>query len=714
MPDSLRTTVAQFSSSGGQIQPRPANVRAVQPASDLPGAERGNLYILVEVSGGGHAALYRQMLSAAQTAFYEAAGTLNAALIRAIRSAHSVLARANEGLPEAGWRAGISLVALQGPKLTIAQAGPALVLVGQPKTVEQFPGNLEQWTAPIGGAERPDVKIFDTKVEPGAIVLLAQSTWLDQVSPEALAVASALENVSIVCEYLGQVAGKAELAALVIGIGPDMTYEGAAGQPDKVQAGTTPLREVAAVGAATTAAAAERDHQGDQAKGRGLRFWRHQPTAAPEADSVQGALVEPIVVPRPAPARRPLPAPEPEIEEEEPARRSPWGLILALIILPLLILGVVFGMWYFRAQATEKQFQQSLTGAEAILNEVTTIPNESTARQRLVAARELLDQAKAARVRDTRLKPVEDRYQEQFVRLNRVTPIYGILPLYSFEGEDRNLTRVLVSGDSLYVLDRGRNEVYRFVLSRLKDSVTPVDKPVLRKGDPLKDKIVSDLVDITWAEATSSQHSRLLALDTGNNLFSYDVNWGADAVPLAANAQLGQPSLLQGYGGKFYVLDPKARQIWRYLPGQNGYEDAVEPYFAQEDQSDMTGAQSMAVDGSIWLLFSNGRLPRFLSGKQEAFELQGQPDPMSNPVSVAVAQTGTEFYVADAGNERILEFNKDGEFQRQLIDREGKALEDMRSIYLDEAEGALYILTGNSLYKAPIPEVSAPSTTTGQ
>ena len=61
-------------------------LRIVPADSDLAGAERGNLYVLLEVSGsgGGHAALYRQMLNAAQMAFYEAEGTLASALVRTV------------------------------------------------------------------------------------------------------------------------------------------------------------------------------------------------------------------------------------------------------------------------------------------------------------------------------------------------------------------------------------------------------------------------------------------------------------------------------------------------------------------------------------------------------------------------------------------------------------------------------------------------------
>ena len=220
MRSPFHTTIAQFSNAGGQAQPRAANVRAVEPAADLSGAERGNLYVLIEVSGsgGGHAALYRQMLNAAQMAFYEAEGTLASALVHAVRNVHSVLRRANEALPEADWRAGITCAALQGSELTVAQAGPALALVAHPKTVDQFPSNPNEFTTALGGDERPEVELIRTPIEPGSMIVLAESDWLTHVPAEHLAAASTADNPAQVADYLGQLAGQAELSALIIGL----------------------------------------------------------------------------------------------------------------------------------------------------------------------------------------------------------------------------------------------------------------------------------------------------------------------------------------------------------------------------------------------------------------------------------------------------------------------------------------------------------------
>ena len=229
MPETLRTTIAQFSSAGGRWQSRAANVRAVEPAPDLPSAERGSLYILLEVSGGGHAALYRQMLNAAQTAFYEKGEDVESALRQAVRSAHQVLRQANEGLPEAQWRGGASLVVRYADRVTIAQSGPALILISHPKTVDQFPAELGDWGPPLGGEERPEIHVYDVTLESGSMILLAQSDWPHHVAAQSLAIAAAAPNVTLAGQYLGQLAGSAELSALLVSFSstiPELRDEG--------------------------------------------------------------------------------------------------------------------------------------------------------------------------------------------------------------------------------------------------------------------------------------------------------------------------------------------------------------------------------------------------------------------------------------------------------------------------------------------------------
>jgi hypothetical protein len=696
MDDAFRTVVVQFSSSGGRAQPRATNVRAVEPAAGLPGSERGNLYVLIEASGsgGGHAALYRQMLNAAQSAFYETTGGTSAALLRAVRAANLVLVRANEALPEANWRAGISCAALKDGELTIAQAGPALAMMSHPKTIDQYPAQPGSVGPALGGPERPEIELYRTTVEPGSILMLAHSDWLKVVPPESLAAVVAAESPHLAGEYLGQLAGDAELSALLVAFEqaiPEVQEEVAAGRgatpapaatiyeaPAPAPAGTPQAAAAAPIAAVPPSAPAEAPAQAEAPRGR----WRRPAEAAARAETAG-----------PSPA-------------EAPERRSPWGLLLALVVIPLIVVALVLAMLWFRTRSAEAEFQQILAGAATAIADARGQSDEVAARLRLGNARDFLDKARALRPDDPQLAQLQTEYAEILGRVNRITPLYGLLPLWQMRETGRKPGRILVGGDSLFVLDVGKGEVLRFVLSKLGDSVTPADPlAIIRKGQAVGNAAVSELVDADWAAAVGTQRSRLLVLDAAGGLLSYDVTWGPARIPLGGREKLIQPQLVKSYGGNLYVVDTKANQIWRFRPSEKGYENPPEPYFSAATKIDLTGIQAVEIDGFVWLLFADGRLLKFFGGEQKAFDLKGLPDPLSAPTAVVSQLDGDLLYIADAGNGRILEFTKEGQFLRQFRPAQGNDLQGMRDLFLDEAGDRFFVVTADWLYRADVPRL---------
>jgi DNA-binding beta-propeller fold protein YncE len=119
---------------------------------------------------------------------------------------------------------------------------------------------------------------------------------------------------------------------------------------------------------------------------------------------------------------------------------------------------------------------------------------------------------------------------------------------------------------------------------------------------------------------------------------------------------------------------------------------------------DLAGVQSMTIDGNIWLLYADGRVLKFFAGEQKAFEIRNLPDPLRGPTALAAPVDGNQIYIADAGNGRIIELDKDGLFQRQLRPSQGDVLRGMRYLTLDATTGRFYILTGDKLYRADLPK----------
>jgi sugar lactone lactonase YvrE len=614
---------------------------------------------------------------------------------------------------------------LQGQEVTIAQAGPALVWIGHPKTVDQYPATPAPQGVALGGVERPDPKIYHARVEPGSMILLAQSDWLKRVPPEAMAAVTTAESVAQASDFLGQLAGEAELSALLIGVTsalPEVVEEGPALRPvsglesaprpsppvpapwQKEGAGPTPaVAEPAARGlAAGVGPTKPRAWLAERIRGVGQRL-----LAAGKGPAAPAELAPAPPRPQrtPALAEAVTPAGLGEKEVEETARRSLWPLVLAVVVIPLLIAALVLSMWWLRSRATEARFRELLSGASTAIAEAEALPDEATARLRLTDAKDFLEQARAIRPTDAGLAELQKKYDVNLDRINHVTPLYGVIPLWDFKDAGLRLGRVVVGGRALFVLDRGRQEVSHFALSDLGDSVTPGTPPIaIRKGQQVDDLVVSDIVDVAWMTAVGNQHSKLLALDTSGGLVGYDTTYGAIRLPIEGRDQWSYPQLIASYNGNLYIVDTKANQIWRYRPGEKGYETAPERYFAPDTEVDLAGVEAIAIDGSIWLLYADGRLLKFFVGEQQAFDLSGLPDPLAAPTALAVSQDGDQIYIADAGNGRIVEFSKSGEFQRQFRPAQGDVLKEVHDIYLDEAAAAFFILSGDKLYKVDLPK----------
>ena len=231
------------------------------------------------------------------------------------------------------------------------------------------------------------------------MILLAQSDWLNHVTPEQLAVASTANNVGVAADYLGQIGGNADLSALVIfvdapSVGPAVTPIVTPEEP----AEPSPAQEAVA----TVAKA------GVFAGVSGRLFGRSRPVepgaAPPEAmppapppppppPEVVAAELEPKPEPTPVAVGEPT---EYAIYEEsitEKPWRSPWPLVLALIVIPLLVGGLVFAMWWLRAREVEADFTQTLEGASAAITSAAALSDEETARLRLGEAKEFLEKA---------------------------------------------------------------------------------------------------------------------------------------------------------------------------------------------------------------------------------------------------------------------------------------------------------------------------------
>ncbi len=125
------------------------------------------------------------------------------------------------------------------------------------------------------------------------------------------------------------------------------------------------------------------------------------------------------------------------------------------------------------------------------------------------------------------------------------------------------------------------------------------------------------------------------------------------------NAYWVSPVAVVPYEGNVYVLDQK-KGVLKFVPSSGGFGKAN--YFSSTSP-DLSHATGMAIDGSVWILLQDGGVMQYTKGKSNGLTLTGLTKPLRNPTKIATDITMENIYVLDAGNARVVKFDKNGKYQ---------------------------------------------------
>ncbi len=670
----FQTTVESISIVDGHRQPKALNVRAVEPVPASPQAiAKGNLYVLLELGGNVSAqpAVYRLVLNAIQGVYYDAAGGITGGITEAILAAHQTLVDHNAVHPDEAQLGGVSCVVLRGEELYLGIGGPAMVLVGASDRIDQFPSELSEAIAPLGGPDAPVVELFRTSAEAGTRIVQLASEWVARVPMNKLATSAALTDMATIAEYLEAVAPeRAVLSALVTLFSPAQTTFVAA---SPASAETPPVEF------------AEAELLGEE----------HPEDAPPPMMAAAGALP---------------PADEPSGPKR--SRRWLWPLLL---LIPLVIaVAVALGLWWQQRQL-QAQFDGLIGSAQAALQAASDpAAPADVARVQLAGAQGQVQQALDLFPDNADAAGLGASIQAKLDEVNQIVPLYKLVTLQPLGGDGSQPEQLVVQGSRVFIGDTGLDRVTRYGLDEVSGLIPETaGSTVAERGQVLSEgQVMGELTDITWGAAGGERRSsNLLILDSNRNLVESDAATGLKPLAVANRDQWVTPRLTEGYNGNFYLLDSGSGKILRYLPTADGYGNPPDNYLEGDAAIDLSRAVDMAIDGNIWILYSDGTVQTFFQGRQQPFVLETPPDgPISDPRAIytgSAAGAAQTLYIADSGGGRILEYDKTGKYLRQFrpADKaDQEKLRRMTDLQVDELNRTFYILASDGLYRTDIPE----------
>lgn len=146
------------------------------------------------------------------------------------------------------------------------------------------------------------------------------------------------------------------------------------------------------------------------------------------------------------------------------------------------------------------------------------------------------------------------------------------------------------------------------------------------------------------------------------------------------------------YEGNVYVLDQE-KGLLKYVSGSGGFGKSS--YFTNS-APDLSQATSMAIDGSVWLLFKDGTIMQFTRGKSNGLHISGLTKPLSDPIKIVTDITMENIYVLDKGNARVVQFDKNGKYQNAYT---SSVIGNAKDIAVSEKDKKIFILSGGKVWQ---------------
>ena len=702
MSPKVGTVMGKLSFVAGAKQERVTNVAAVKPArAILQKRKKESLYLILEVTGKpvGRDAIYREMIRIIGEEYFQVRGSVTAKLRQAIEAANSFLLQENlSSLPHEQRAGGVTCIVLREGNVYVAQAGPTTAYVSYQGKLTCFPESelTAEEAAPLSFKRGLAVRFYRSKVGVGDVILLTSGSLAQQGSLEQIAQAVVGKDVDLALANLEELAGEGDTSAMLIRVAPveekpRVRHEAVVKRPVEPRA----KREAVVkrpVKPRVKEALKERLPRPDW----GSLESRMSSALRGAGDFLRRLLPEKEA---PSPSER-VPRPRQPYRPVKKGRNLWMGIAIAI---PVIVVILVIVVYWRQGLARQARFNELVAQAQQQMELVGQV-DEATARGHLLEALDYLAEAKTLGPGNPQVSELQGQAETKLNEIDRVTELHWIQPLWEYGEPGSDPSRVIIANDiDVYVLDKALDRVYKHLLDETMRALQEldVDPVLLRKGDQRDPIVVGELVDMAWAETDGGRlESNLLVLESGGSLLEYDPEKGIGVLPVGRSDRWIQPQVARSYEGDFYLLDSSLNQILRYEPD---YGSLPEDYFPIPGEVDLAGAVDMALDSQVYVLYADGRILKFDDGQPAPFETTGLYEPLQNPTALFTSEEAEFLYVADAGNDRIVQFTKEGRFLQQFQAGQGEALDQLKGLFASETYQLLYFVSGNKLYVTNIP-----------
>jgi hypothetical protein len=362
----------------------------------------------------------------------------------------------------------------------------------------------------------------------------------------------------------------------------------------------------------------------------------------------------------------------------EEGKKKKVVFTVAILLIVLLGTSIFFGKEKSKTAEKQKQFDELYQEARKNLEEGTSLVslNPLQAKELIFQARDTLPKIEELQIEIDKTRQFKQEIDDALglvVKEHVVdNPTISLdLALFRANGKGDFMSS---AGNSLVVLDTQESVVFGVDIAKKSGSI-------LAGSDSVK-----------GALAISSYDDKVFVLDD-NGITQITQKTKKVETAVKKENITGEVRLMKAFAGNLYLLDNQ--DIWRFNVTDTGF-GVQKKWLAEGQTVDLSKAQSMAIDGSIWVLDSSGKILKFVQGAPAGFGLKGLDKPISGKAVIYTDYDSQNLYLLDRGNKRIVVINKNGEYQEQYL---WDGFSEATDLVVSEANNSLYFLTGSKIYQ---------------
>jgi len=167
-----------------------------------------------------------------------------------------------------------------------------------------------------------------------------------------------------------------------------------------------------------------------------------------------------------------------------------------------------------------------------------------------------------------------------------------------------------------------------------------------------------------------SGSSNLIFFETnGGKILSFDLSKNVVSTLTSADGSWKKAAAIGTYSTNVYLLDSTAGTVWKYSLSDGTYSKAID--YTDTRTISLKDAADMAIDGNIYVLQKDGTVAKFVKGSHQSdFSIRGIPAPQDTIGSsdqIFTDDTTNSIFILDKKNNRVVKFDKSGEFNTQYV-----------------------------------------------